>query len=74
MPTADLWTTAAQDEGGWRRTAEQRAERFTAKLVAVDKARIGLRLEVVRTNATERIKDRIAQSKRVRPGSVAIII
>ena len=26
----DQWTTAAQDEGGWRRTAEQGAERFIA--------------------------------------------
>ena len=30
---ADQWTTAAQDEGGWRRTAEQEAEHFTAKLI-----------------------------------------
>ena len=28
---ADQWTTAAQDEGKWRRTAEQRAEHFMAK-------------------------------------------
>ena len=27
----DQWTTAAQDEGEWRRTAEQGAERFMAK-------------------------------------------
>ena len=27
----DQWTTAAQDEGEWRRTAEQRAEHFMAK-------------------------------------------
>ena len=26
----DKWTTAAQDEGGWRRTAEQGSERFMA--------------------------------------------
>ena len=25
------WTTAAQDEGEWRRTAEQRAKQFMAK-------------------------------------------
>ena len=29
---ADQWTTAAQDEGEWRRTAEQRAEYFMAKI------------------------------------------
>ena len=28
---ADQWTTAAQDEGEWRRTAEQRAEHLMAK-------------------------------------------
>ena len=28
---ADQWTTAGQDEGEWRRTAEQGAEHFMAK-------------------------------------------
>ena len=28
---ADQWTTAAQDEAEWRRTAEQGAEHFMAK-------------------------------------------
>ena len=27
----DQWTTAVQDEGEWRRTAEQGAEHFMAK-------------------------------------------
>ena len=31
---ADQWTTAAQDEGGRRRTAEQGAEHFMAKWIA----------------------------------------
>ena len=31
--TADQWTTAAQDEGEWRRTVEQGAEHFMAKWV-----------------------------------------
>ena len=35
--------TAALDEGEWRRTAEQGAERFMAKWVAAEKARAGLR-------------------------------
>ena len=30
----DQWTTAAQDEGGWRKKAEQGAERFMAKLIS----------------------------------------
>ena len=29
---ADQWTTAAQDEGGWRRTAGKGAEHFMAKI------------------------------------------
>ena len=28
---ADQWTTSAQDEGEWRRTAEQGAEHFMAR-------------------------------------------
>ena len=30
---ADRWTTAAQDEGEWRRTAEQGAKHFMAKWI-----------------------------------------
>ena len=40
---ADQWTTAAQDEGEYRRTAEQGAECFMAKWIAAEKARAGLR-------------------------------
>ena len=40
---ADQWTTAAQDEGEWRRTAEQETEHFMAKWIATEKARAGLR-------------------------------
>ena len=40
---ADQWTTAAQDEEEWRRTAEQGAEHFVAKLIAAEKTRAGLR-------------------------------
>ena len=29
--STDQWTTAAQDEGEWHRTAEQRAEYFMTK-------------------------------------------
>ena len=36
---ADQWTTAAQDEGEWRKTAEQGAELFMSKLIAADKVR-----------------------------------
>ena len=40
---AEQWTTAAQDEGEWQKTAEQGAERFMAKWIAADKVRAGLR-------------------------------
>ena len=52
---ADQWTTAAQDEGEWRRTAKQGAEHFMAP------------------NVTGRTKERIAQSKRARAGSLALV-
>ena len=61
--SADQWTTAAQDEGEWRRRVEQRAERFMAKWIAAEKARAGLRHAVVCPNVTGRTKERIAQSK-----------
>ena len=31
---ADQWTTAAQGDGEWRKTAEQEVERFVAKVIA----------------------------------------
>ena len=70
---ADQWATAAQDEGEWRRTAEQGAERFMAKLIAAEKAKAGLRQAVVCSNVTGRIKERISQSKRARAGSLALV-
>ena len=70
---ADQWTTAVQDEGEWRKTAEQGAERFMAKWIAAENARAGLRYAVVCPNVTGRTKERIAQSKRARAGSLAIV-
>ena len=72
---ADQWTitTAAQDEGKWRRTAGQEMERFTAKWIATEKARAGLRHAVVCPNVTGRTKERIVQSKRAHAGLLAII-
>ena len=40
---ADQWTTAAQDEGEWRRTTEQAAEHFMAKWIVPKKTKDGLR-------------------------------
>ena len=70
---ADRRTTASQDEGKWRRTAEQGAEHFMAKWIATEKARAGLRHAVVCPNVTGRTKERIAQSKRDRAGSLALV-
>ena len=70
---ADQWRTEAQDEDEWRRTAEQGAEHFMAKWITAEKARAGLRHAVVCPNVTERTKERIAQSKRARAGSLALV-
>ena len=40
---ADQWTTAVQDEGEWRRRAEQGAEHFMAKWIVAEKTKAGLR-------------------------------
>ena len=68
----DQWTTAAQDEGEWRRTVEQEAEQFMPKWIAAEEARAGLRHAVVCPNVTGRIKE-IAESKRARAGSPALV-
>ena len=69
---ADQWTNAAQqDEGEWHRTAEQGAEHFMAKWIAAEEARARLRHAVVCPNVTGRTKERIAQSKWARAGSLA---
>ena len=70
---ADQWTTAAQDEGELRRTADQETEHFMAKWIAAEKAKAGLRHAVVCPNVTGRTKKRIAQSKRPRDGSLALV-
>ena len=70
---ADQRTTAAKDEGEWRRTAEQGAEHFMAKWIVVEKAKAGLRHAVVCPNVTGRAKERIAQGKRARAGSLALV-
>ena len=70
---ADQWTTAAQDEGEWRRTAEQEAEHFMAKWIVTEKTKAGLPHAVVCPNVTGRTEKRIAQSKRTRAGSLAYV-
>ena len=70
---ADQWTTATQDEGEWHRTAEQEVEHFIAKCIAAEEARAGPRHAVVCPSVTGRTKKRIAQSKRARAGSLALV-
>ena len=71
---ADQWTTAAQDEGGWRRTAEQGAEHFMVKSIVAEKAKVGQLHAVVSPNVTGRTKERIAHRKRARAGSLALLL
>ena len=73
MDLIDQWTAATQDEREWRRTAEQGAEHFLAKWIVADKTKAGLRHAVVCPNVTGRTKERIAQSKRARAGSLALV-
>ena len=70
---ANQWTTTVQDEGKWRRTAEQGAEHFMAKWILAEKTKAGLRHAVACPNVTGRIKKRIAQSKWARAGSLALV-
>ena len=68
---ANQWTTAAQDEGEWRRMVEQAVKCFMAKWIAAEKARTGLRHAVVCPNVSGSAKERIAQSKRARAACYA---
>ena len=70
---ADQWTTAAQDEREWRRTAQQGAEHFRANWTVAEKTKAGLRHAVACPYVTGRAKKRIAQSKRARAGSLALV-
>ena len=69
----DRWTTAAQDEGEWPRTADQGLEHFMVKCIAAGKAKAGLRHPVVRLNVTGKTEERIARRKRARAGSFALV-
>ena len=70
---ADQWTTAAQDEEEWRRTAEQGAKHLMAKWIVAEKTKAGLQHAVVCANMMGRTTERIAQSKRARAGSLALV-
>ena len=59
--------------GGWRKTVEQGAKRFMPKFIAAEKARAGMRHAVVCSNVAGSTKERMAQSRRARAGSLAIV-
>ena len=59
--------------GEWRRTAEQGAKHFMAKWIVAEKAKAGLWHAVLCPYVTGRTKKRIAQSKRARAGSLALV-
>ena len=69
----DQWTTAAQDEGELRRTAEQGAEHFMVKWIVAEKNKAGLRRAVACPNVMGRTEARIVQSKQARAGSLALV-
>ena len=57
----------------WRKTAEQGAERFMAKWIAAENAWAELQHAVKCPNVMKRIKERIAQHKHARAGSLVIV-
>ena len=70
----DQRTTAAEDEGEWRRTAEQGSGHFMAEWIVAEKIKeAGLRHVLVCPNVTGRTEERISQSKRDRAGSLALV-
>ena len=69
----DQLITSAQDEGECHKTAEQGAEHLMVKLIASEKVKAGLRHAVVCPNVTGRTKERIAQIKRARAGSLGLV-
>ena len=50
-----------------------RAEHFMAKWIVAEEAKAGLRHAVVCPNVMGRTKERIAQGKRARAGSLALV-
>ena len=60
--------------GGMAQDGGTRVEHFVAKWIAAEKTRAGLREAVVYPNVTGMTRERIAQSKRARAGSLAIIV
>ena len=69
---ADHSATVAQEKEGRRKMADQGAERFMVKLMASEKVRVRLQHAAACPNVTERTRDHIARSRRVRGGFLTI--
>ena len=70
---ANQWTTTAQNKRELPRTLEHGVECFIQRLTAAEIVKAGLRRAVVCLNWTGMTKERIAQSKRARTDSLAIV-
>ena len=75
---ADQWTTQSRTRGNdaGRRNkggGTRGVERFMAEWIAAEKARARLRHAVACPDVTGRTKERIAQRKRARAGSLATV-
>ena len=70
---ADQWTTAAQDESEWRRTAEQGEDHSETDRCGKSQGWTTASSNMPEPDVTGRAKERIAQSKRNRAGSLAIV-
>ena len=70
-PTSERLQPRTRGNGAERQN--KGAEHFMARLIAAEKTKVGLRHGVVCPNVTGRTKERIAQSKRARAGSPALV-
>ena len=72
---ADQWTTAAQDEGEWRAERQNKGRNISWQNGSLQKnTRLDYGMHtVVCPNVTGRTKERIAQSKRARAASLALV-
>ena len=59
--------------GGMAQNGGTRGGTFMAKWIATEETKAGLRHAVICPNVTGRAKERIAQSKRARAGSLALV-
>ena len=69
----DQWTTAAQDEGEWRKTAKKKGGTFHGEMDHSRESQGWTTACSSMQNVTGGTEERIAQSKRARPGSLAIV-